>query len=224
MKGLCRTVLAALLCLASAPALSGQEKLDASRIRARIPARLKPVFGYPVPKDGEAEPVVMRRDGRWFGAERMQGPHHWDCWDMRADSTATPTFLAPFLEEARRWAAEKPQGPVTVACGPMKGSALWFVALCARANSYPGFKSIAFLVPEHLPAGSPIYMWSCSVNALEHRTGYDFFNRLPGSVQEIVEEISASELLCPFQETEFELEREHPEDLMDRETESDYER
>jgi hypothetical protein len=45
-----------------------------------------------------------------------------------------------------------------------------------------------------------IYAYSRSVNWLERNTGYNFFPRLPSHIQEIIEEMTASELLCPYQE------------------------
>ena len=75
------------------------------------------------------------------------------------------------------------------------------MALCRKSTKSLGWKSISFLIPEEgVVKGVSIYRYSMSVNRLEHMTGYDFFPGLPSHLQEIIEEMTSSELLSPVQE------------------------
>ena len=66
-----------------------------------------------------------------------------------------------------------------------------------------------------------IYAYSHSVNWLERRIGYNLYPRLPAYIQEIIEEMTASELLSPHQEFDPGLD-EHPEQEIDYDWEADY--
>ena len=80
-------------------------------------------------------------------------------------------------------------------------SAGWFAAVCKKTRSGLGWKSIAFIVPpEGMDPGRSIYDYTRSVNYLERRIGYNLFPHLPSHLQEIIEEMTATELVCPYSE------------------------
>ena len=84
----------------------------------------------------------------------------------------------------------------------------WFVAICKKTRSDLGWKSIGFVIPAGgMQPGKGI----C----------YDLFPRLPSYVQEIIEEMTATELLCPF--TEFDPGLNEWPDRPDREIDYDWE-
>jgi len=121
------------------------------------------------------------------------------------------------------WEAEKPHKAPDVVWGPYRGG--WYIALCKRVRGGLGWKSIAFVFPpEGIAPDRSIYAYSHSVNWLEARTGYNLFPKLPAHLQEIIEEMTAVELLCPIQEfdrgeleqAEFEIEHDWEEDIRDR--------
>ena len=77
----------------------------------------------------------------------------------------------------------------------------WFAAVCKKTRSGLGWKSIAFIVPpEGIDTKRSIYDYTRSVNYLERRIGYNLFPRLPSNLQEIIEEMTATELVCPYSE------------------------
>ena len=191
-------LLSALLLLASVRA-AGQEVLPAAKVRARAARKHLPALGLPVRKDGGDDPVIYAREGKWFGAESMRAAPHWGMWTESGADGDSPVLPASVWEICRSWAEEKPAGPVYIVTGPLQG--MRFFALCAKTRSSLGWKSICFVLPEEGPEqGKDLYACSHSINWLEHRTGYDFFPRLPAHLQEIIEEMTASELLCPLQE------------------------
>jgi hypothetical protein len=83
------------------------------------------------------------------------------------------------------------------------------------------WKSIGFIIPKSgLQPDKTVWFYSCSVNWIEWLTGYNLFPKLPSSLQELVEEMTASEHLCPF--IEFDpLEYELPDQEIDYEWEMD---
>lgn len=127
-----------------------------------------------------------------------------------------PGQLAPVFEFCRGWAGESPKGAADVVCGPLKkagrsagqaqsversASAGWFAAVCKKTRSGLGWKSIAFIVPpEGIDTKRSIYDYTRSVNYLERRISYNLFPRLPSNLQEIIEEMTATELVCPYSE------------------------
>ena len=107
--------------------------------------------------------------------------------------------MAPVRLLCEKWLAEKPHNPVDVVWGPYRGG--WFAAVCKRTGTDLGWKALGFIIPAGGPDSSrSLYIYSCSVNKVEHLIHYDLFPRLPSNLQEIIEEITAAELLCPFQE------------------------
>lgn len=145
---------------------------------------------------------------------------------MQAAATVVPQGvprqLAPVFEFCRGWAGESPKGAADVVCGPLRkagqgagqaqgavqgsnsaqgSSAGWFAAVCKKTRSGLGWKSIAFIVPpEGMDPGRSIYDYTRSVNYLERRIGYNLFPHLPSHLQEIIEEMTATELVCPYSE------------------------
>ena len=47
-----------------------------------------------------------------------------------------------------------------------------------------------------------VWLYSCSVNWIEWLIGYNLFPKLPSGLQEVVEEMTAAEHLCPFIESD----------------------
>lgn len=102
------------------------------------------------------------------------------------------------LEEAiRKWAIR--DGAIWVVCGPIVDSqcttigknkvtvpkAFWKV-LCKQEDG--SYYSIGFLFPNEDCKGS-IYDYSCSVDDIEKKSGYDFFYLLPDYLEEPMESI-----------------------------------
>ncbi len=194
----CPVLLLSVLLLASFPAV-GQEVLPASRIRARAARKNLPAIGLPVRTDGESDPVVRFRDRQWSGADSPEAAPRWIQWTASEKDIAGPPLPAPLADFCRDWASGKPSGSLYLVSGPLQGGL--FLALCRRDRSSLGWKSIAIVVPAAgMEPGKGVYAYSRSVNWLEHQTGYNLFPRLPSHLQEIIEEMTAAELLCPFQE------------------------
>ena len=74
--------------------------------------------------------------------------------------------------------------------------------------------------PEGIVEGKRIYDYSHSVNWLEHQIGYNLYPKLPGHIQEIIEEMTAAELLCPVQEFDQAMD-ERPDQEIDYDWEAD---
>jgi hypothetical protein len=118
-----------------------------------------------------------------------------------------------------KWVKEKPERPVHIVTGPVRN--MQFIAVCTRAKSSIKWKSIGFIVSKSgLETDKPVWFYSCSVNWIEWLTGYNLFSKLPSNLQEIVEEMTASEHLCPFIESD-PLEYEYPDPEIDYEWEMD---
>ena len=212
-------ILPLLLLLAAAP-LSAQEVLRASRIQVKGGHRHLPALGLPVRTDGTVDGVIRFRDGRWTGADSPAASPRWTMWPMTRDSLARPEAVAPALEVCRKWAGEVPNDPASVVYGPLRDG--WFVAVCKKIRRAPGWKSIGFFLPQTgFDALRGIFNYSVSVNWIEHNTGYDLFPRLPSHLQEIIEEMTAAELLCPFQEVQL-IEPDLPDREVDRDMEEDF--
>ncbi|MBP5720342.1 MAG: hypothetical protein J6W82_04680, partial [Bacteroidales bacterium] len=147
--------------------------------------------------DGQHDPAVWFDVSAWHGADSLRAEPFWTM--SRVAAPAGQSALAPVLKLCEVWAAEAPKNGLDIVWGPFRGG--WFVALCKKTRSDLGWKSISFVIPpEGLPAGSNIWNHSHSVNWLEHNIGYNLFPNLPPHIQDIIEEITAAELICPFQE------------------------
>lgn len=194
---------------------TAQEMLDAARINAKAGGRLRrqlPALGLPVKTVGEPDAVILFKNGRWRGADAIKSSPHWIMWEMSEDSLSTPANIAPFLDEFRKWAGESPSGRTSVVYGSYPYG--WFIAGCTKARFGFGWKSIAFILEPRKGYLGNVYLHSTSVNKVEARIGYNLFPKLPAHLQEIIEEMTAYELLCPIQEFEA-PESERPEAEMD---------
>lgn len=153
-------------------------------------------------------------------AVQLPGQQVGSALQQAAALQGVPGQLAPVFEFCRGWAGESPKGAADVVCGPLKkagrsagqaqsvgqnversASAGWFAAVCKKTRSGLGWKSIAFIVPpEGIDTKRSIYDYTRSVNYLERRISYNLFPRLPSNLQEIIEEMTATELVCPYSE------------------------
>ena len=193
-------ILLLLLAVLLAEGLSpGQEVLKAARIRAKGGGRNFPSLGLPVRTVGE-DPVVWYKDRRWRGAESMTSVPFWTLVVPSRDSVLCERSISPeVLKFCQEWIDEKPAGGLELVWGPFQGG--YFVALCKKTRSSLGWKSIGLVISKDGMDGTRgIYHYSRSVNWIEHQIGYNLFPRLPRHLQEIIEEMTATELLCPFQE------------------------
>ena len=198
---------------------SGQEILRSSRIQARANRKNLPTLGVPLRISGEIDPAVWYMDGLWRGADSLSAPPFWVTETIDVESVVKSVMPSGIVEFCREWVMEKPQGPVHMVTGPMRG--MQFIAVCTRARSSLSWKSIGFLIPaEGLMSGRSVWDYSCSVNWIEWFIGYDLFPKLPQALQELVEEMTAAEHLCSF--IEFDpLEFDEPEFEIDYEWEMD---
>jgi hypothetical protein len=199
--------------------LSGQEVLRSSKIQARANRKNLPALGLPLLSSGEIDPAVWYKDGLWRGADSLSAPPFWVTETIDVESVVKAPLPSEIVEFCKEWAMERPQGPVHVVTGPLRG--MQFVAVCTRSRSSLSWKSIGFIVPdEGLLPGKSVWDYSCSVNWIEWFIGYDLFPKLPPALQELVEEMTAAEHLCSF--IEFDpLEFEEPEFEIDYEWEMD---
>lgn len=177
--------------------LSGQEVLRSSRIQARANRKNLPALGLPVRDNGEIDPTVWYKDGCWRGADSLSAPPFWVTETIEIDSLVKTPIPSEVAEFCKNWAIEKPQGPVHIVTGPVRG--MQFIAVCTRSKSSLSWKSIGFIVPnEGLLPDKTVWYYSCSVNWIEWLIGYDLFPKLPSALQELVEEMTAAEHLCSF--------------------------
>ena len=209
-----------ILLLLSFP-LSAQEVLSPSKIQARASRRNLPLLGLPIRTDGGIDAIVRYREERWEGSDSARAVPRWTMWQMKPESLAAPGHLDAIFEFCRIWAAEKPTGTADIVYGPFQGG--WYMAVYKKSRSRLGWKAIAFVIPpDGFEDGKRIYDYSHSVNWLEHQIGYNLYPGLPAHLQEIIEEMTATELLCPFQEFEPGMEIEHPDQEIDFDQEIDY--
>ncbi len=192
-----------------------QEVLSPSRIHAKSTLR-QPPLGLPKRMDGQSDPAVWFDTGRWKGSESMLTVPFWTM-EQIPDQGHNPDIygndvLAPVLALCAGWASERPNNPVDIVWGPYHGG--WFVAICKKSRSVLGWKSIGFVIPpEGIESGKRIYDYSKSVNWLEHNIGYNLFPRLPSHLQDIIEEMTSSELICSYQEFDYGLDQGHDREI-----------
>ena len=199
--------------------VSGQELLRPSRIQARAVRKNLPELGLPKRISGEIDPTVWYKEGRWHGADSLKATPFWVTETIDIESVVKTKMPSEIVDFCKEWVAEKPEGPVHIVCGPVRN--MQFIAVCTRSQSSIKWKSIGFLVPKAgLQSDKTVWAYSCSVNWIEWLTGYDLFPKLPSGLQELVEEMTAAEHLCPF--IEFDpLEYEVPDPEIDYEWEMD---
>lgn len=199
--------------------LSGQETLRPSRIQSRAVRKNLPELGLPKRSSGEIDPIIWYKDGCWQGADSLKASPFWITETIDAESVVKTKMPSEIVDFCKGWVAEKPEGPVHIVTGPVRG--MQFIAICTKARSYLSWKSIGFIVPRSgLHPDKSVWYYSCSVNWIEWLTGYDLFTKLPSSLQELVEEMTAAEHLCSFNEFD-PLEHEAPEHEIDYEWEMD---
>ena len=207
------------LFLLSDMSLCGQEVLRASRIQARANRKNLPALGLPQRASGELDPVVWYKEGNWRGADSLSAPPFWVTETIDAESLVKVQMPSALVDFCKEWTVEKPEGPVHVVTGPMRN--MQFIAVCTRARGALGWKSIGFLIPEGgMKPDKKVWDYSCSVNWIEWLIGYNLFPKLPSGLQEIVEEMTAAEHLCPFIESD-PLEHDIPDAEIDYEWEMD---
>ena len=199
--------------------LSGQEILKASRIQARAVRKNLPELGLPERKNGEIDPTIWYKDGCWHGADSLNSSPFWITETIDIESVIKTKLPSEIVDFCKEWVMEKPEGPVHMVSGPVRG--MQFIAVCTRSRSSINWKSIGFIVPNSgLESNKSVWFYSCSVNWIEWLTGYNFFPKLPPGLQELVEEMTACEHLCSF--IEFDpLEYEFPDYEIDYEWEMD---
>ena len=198
---------------------SGQEVLNASKIQARGVRKNLPELGLPERIGVEIDPVIWYKDGLWHGADSLKATPFWTTETIGTESVVKSKIPSEIIDFCKGWVAEKPEGPVHVVIGPVRG--MQFIAVCTRAQSSLSWKSIAFIIPESgLEQDKSVWFYSCSVNWIEWLTGYNLFPKLPSALQEIVEEMTAAEHLCPFIESD-PLEHDIPDPEIDYEWEMD---
>ena len=198
---------------------SGQEVLNASKIQARGVRKNLPELGLPERIGVEIDPVIWYKDGLWHGADSLKATPFWTTETIGTESVVKSKIPSEIIDFCKGWVAEKPEGPVHVVTGPVRG--MQFIAVCTRAQSSLSWKSIAFIIPESgLEQDKSVWFYSCSVNWIEWLTGYNLFPKLPSALQEIVEEMTAAEHLCPFIESD-PLEHDIPDPEIDYEWEMD---
>ena len=179
--------------------LSGQEILGPSRIQARGVRRNLPYLGLPVRISDEIDPTIWYKDGCWHGADSLKTSPFWITETIDIESVVKTKMPAEIVDFCKEWAADRPEGPVYVVTGPVRG--MQFIAACTRTRSSLSWKSIGFIVPNSgLLPDKTVWFYSCSVNWIEWLIGYDLFPKLPSGLQELVEEMTAAEHLCSFNE------------------------
>ena len=199
--------------------LSGQEVLKPSRIQSRAVRKNMPELGLPERVSGEIDPTIWYKEGCWHGADSLKATPFWITETIDAESVVKTGIPAEIVDFCKGWVAEKPTGPVHVVTGPVRG--MQFIAVCTRSSGSISWKSIGFIVPTTgLQPDKSVWFYSCSVNWIEWLTGYDLFPKLPSGLQELVEEMTAAEHLCSFNEFD-PLEHEMPDPEIDYEWEMD---
>lgn len=175
---------------------AAQEVLRFSKIQAKS-SRRPPALGLPIRLDGQIDPIVWYDRGVWKGADSLKAEPFWSMNQL--SESVEHQHLTPVFKLCADWASEKPKQPVDVVWGPLRGG--WFVAICKKTPSVLGWKTIGFAIPEEgIPEGKSIWLYSHSVNWVEHQIGYNLFSKIPDYLQEIIEEMTAAEHLCSFQE------------------------
>lgn len=198
---------------------SGQEILRASKIQARGVRKNLPELGIPERSSGDIDQTIWYKDGLWHGADSLKATPFWITETIDVESVVKTKIPSEIIDFCKVWVNEKPEGPVHVVAGPVRG--MQFIAVCTRAQSSLNWKSIGFIVPKSgLKQDKSPWFYSCSVNWIEWLIGYNLFPKLPSGLQEIVEEMTAAEHLCPFIESD-PLEHDTPDPEIDYEWEMD---
>lgn len=213
MKFLHKLLIYILLFICSGSVMMGQEVLKSARIQAKANRKHLPSLGIPERLVGEPDRVIWYKDKIWNGADSLKAVPFWQMSVINKDTLATAGFPDQVMTLFHDWSIEKPENPLFVVWGPMGDRR--YIAVCKKTKGSLNWKSIGFIYPEEgmIPEKN-VWDYSCSVNWIEWLTGYNFFPKLPVNLQEIVEEMTAFEHLCPFIEFDT-VEIEGPEWEMD---------
>ena len=190
-----------LITILSEFSLDGQEILRPSRIQARAVRKNLPELGLPERSSGEIDPTVWYKDGCWHGADSLKASPFWITEKIELGSVVKTRMPSEIVDFCKEWVTEKPEGPVHVVSGPVRG--MQFIAVCTKTRGSIRWKSIGFIVPKSgMQPDKSVWFYSCSVNWIEWLTGYNLFPKLPSVLQELIEEMTASEHLCSFLESD----------------------
>lgn len=206
------------------------DRLRESVVTGRVPKKLKtfdPFWGVPQPFAGVKEDYKMMDDCVVYRPSEDAFPK-WIAWNLDLASDAPQRYkfdrftpegmtipcreqICNVIDECYRWAWRKPYGNTSVVMGPLfsKKDSLhpyaYFVAVCKQERlktEMPlDFTSLAYMIPVE-GENKDVYDYALSVNAIEQHSGYNLFCKLPASVQDMVEELTDYEILCPFQEVD----------------------
>lgn len=210
--------------------ISKTQTVPESVVTAKVPKKLDtfvPFWGVPQPKNGSKQVCQTLDDLSFYRSSETAFPE-WISWNLDLATEASQRYkfgkflaegqslpcnemLCNAIDECYRWAWRKPYGNTNVVMGPLftKQSGnepyAYFVAVCKQERLKTpmplGYSSIGFLLPLNAEVKN-VYEYSLSVNALEYKSGYNLFCKLPSKVQSQVKEMTAYELLCSFQEIE----------------------
>ena len=190
-----------LITILSEFSLDGQEILRPSRIQAKAVRKNLPELGLPERSSGEIDPTVWYKDGCWHGADSLKASPFWITEKIELGSVVKTRMPSEIVDFCKEWVTEKPEGPVHVVSGPVRG--MQFIAVCTKTRGSIRWKSIGFIVPKSgMQPDKSVWFYSCSVNWIEWLTGYNLFPKLPSVLQELIEEMTASEHLCSFLESD----------------------
>lgn len=175
----------------------GQEILKSSRIQAKANRKHVPALGIPEHVNGELDGVIWYKDKIWNGADSLKAVPIWQMTELDKESLNRVSFPNQVMNLLRDWLIEKPESPLYVVWGPLGNRR--YIAVCKKTKSDLNWKSIGFIYPqEGMLAEKRAWDYSCSVNWIEWLTKYNLFPKLPVNLQEIVEDMTAFEHLCPF--------------------------
>ena len=113
--------------------LSAQEVLKSSRIEARANRKNLPDLGLPLRSSGEMDPVIWYKEGCWRGADSLKAAPFWMTETIVAESVVKTQMPSEIVDFCKKWVMEKPQGPVHIVSGPVRG--MQFIAVCTRSRS-----------------------------------------------------------------------------------------
>ena len=181
-------------------AVSGQEVLNPARIQARARLKNLPPLGLPLRADRRTEGSIRYKDNRWIGADSAGAAPRWTMLRLTGETASVPEIPSAVLDFCRFWMEEKPQGNTDIVYGPLRDQR--FITVCKKTRGGLGWKSIGFVLPGEGPlTGEKIFDYCRCINWIEHQIGYDLYPKLPSHLQEIIEEMTATELFFPFTES-----------------------
>lgn len=202
--------------------------LKESVVTGKVPKKLNtfiPFWGVPKPIGGVTEKCVAVDDYVYFRPNETVFPN-WICWNLdlatenperykfekflaEGQTLACDKMLRATIDECYKWAWRKPYGNTNVVMGPLYNQKFgtepyaYYVAVCKQERlNVPmplGYTTLAYLIPADAQEKN-VYEYSLSVNAIQHKSGYELFAKLPHKVQDQIKEMTAYELLCSFQE------------------------